>query len=44
MSTTYIAAPKDVPIGLKMEDFIMNDVSTIKDESHDLRIIEEITS
>jgi hypothetical protein len=41
-SLTYIQAPKDKPIGINMEDFLMQESPS--GEEHDLHLINDIKS
>jgi len=45
MGQTYIAAPKDKPAGILMDDFLMSDANEDQqqDASRDLKIIEEVS-
>lgn len=45
--TTFIQAPKDKPVGLQMEDFLMEQssisIGAKENEAESLKLIEEIT-
>lgn len=46
MRQTYIAAPKDKPTGILLDDFLMTDANESQDvdAGRDLKIIEELSS